>query len=898
VNGDRSHGGRLLGALLRCYPAAWRNRFEDGMRDAFEREHQAARSQGSLHVLAFWTAAYADAAVFHAARLRPGGPSMKSFFTFDLRDALRSLRATPVVTAVAVASLALGIGANAALFTILNSLVLKPLPVRDPARLAVIDDGSWTNPIWEAVRERRHDLFEDAFAWSATRFNLATHGQADYVEGAWASGGMFDVLGVRAIAGRTFTEADDRRGGGPTGPVAVVSYGFAQRRLGGPDSAIGRSVSVDGISVTVIGVTPRGFFGPDVGRSADIIVPIGAVALRPNGDRMLDGRSTWWLEIMARLKPGQTVGQATARLDAMQPAIRAATLPTDWPAKMLADYLKEPFKLVAASNGESDLRRTYLAPLQVILVVVAAVLLIACANLASLLLARAAARRHELSVRLALGASRLRLARQMLAESVMLAVAGAALGLVVARWGSTLLVRELGSSATNVPLDLGLDWRVLGFTIAIAAVTTIVFGLAPAVGVSGVAPQDAMKEQNRTIAGDRRFGFRNALVAGQVALSLVLVVGAGLFVRTLSALVKAPLGFRAEGLLSASVDSDNETLDRDARLALFDRLRQSVAAVPGVANAAVSVLTPVSNMRWNTIVEQPPDGATLSEKQRIPWVNFVSPEWFDTYGIHLLNGRRFDDRDRAGSEPVVILSEGFARRLFPDGHAVGRRIKTGFEGPGTKFFQIVGVVNDTVYRGLREGFDPVVYAPFAQLQDVSASAVISVRAASGVPEALTRDLSDAIARTDPRVGFTITSVETRLLGTLRKERLVAMIAAFFGGLALLLAAIGLYGVTSHAVSRRRAEIGIRMALGADAGGVVRLVLARLGWLLASGVALGLAVSWWTTRLIEKLLFALSPRDALTFAAAAGTLVGIGLLAGWIPARRASRIDPVRVLRES
>ena len=890
----KNGGCPLFSVLLRCYPTQARERFGPGMRFAFVSDHAAAQARGRLHVIAFWIGGFVDAVLFHVSRLPRGGVSMRAFFTTDLRDALRSLRATPVVTIIAIASLALGIGANAALFSILNSLVFKPLPVRDPSSLAVVDDGSWTNPIWEQIREHRRELFDDAFAWSATRFNLSEHGATDYVDGAWASGSMFDVLGVGPEMGRTFMLTDDVRG---ASAVAVVSHALWQKRFGGATDVIGRQISISGVSVTVVGVMPPSFTGPDVGRRADIIMPIGVLAQVPGGSRSLDGRSNWWLEIMVRLKPGESLGQATARLDALQPAIREATLPQNWPAKELEGYLKQPLKLVSAANGESDLRRSYLTPLRIVLAVVGAVLLIACANLANLLLARAAARRHEMSVRMALGATRWRLAKQMLAESAVLASAGAIVGLAIARWGGGVLVGLISTDRTAVTLDLSTDWRVLAFTAAVAAATTLVFGLAPVFGVNGITPQDAIKENSRTATGgERRFGIRNVLVAGQVALSLTLLVAAALFVRSLNALLNTPLGFDARPLLAADVDADSVE-GREAKLALFEGLRASAAAVPGVSSAAVSVLNPVGSMAWNTRLPPIPTMPQLSEKQRIVWVNVVSPQWFDTVGMHVLAGRAFDAHDVKGAPRVMIVSESLARRVFPDGQAVGRELRAGLEGPETSTFRVVGVVNDSVYRSQRAGLQATLYTPLAQIDDVLGTMVLTVRSATGHPESLTHDLAKAITRSNPDVAFTIRPVSLQLGTAVRQERLVAILGGFFGGLALLLAAVGLYGVTSYGVSRRRAEIGVRMALGADPSGVIRLVLGRLMLLMACGVTAGLALSWWTSRFVATLLFGLGPRDPVTFAASAALLVTIGLLAGWIPARRAARIDPVRVLRE-
>ena len=548
---------------------------------------------------------------------------MNAGMLLDCRDALRALRATPVVTAVAVVSLALGIGANTALFSILDGLVLKPLPVRDADALVLLEGGEWTNPIWEEIRARQHELFDGAFAWSDMRFDLSEHGETDFVAGAYASGGMFEVLGVRATLGRVFMEADDRPGGGPDGAVAVISDRFWKRRFGGAENVAGRRLTLNGVPFTVIGVLPAGFFGPDVGRMSDVFVPLGDEALIRGRESMLPGRLTWWLEIMARRKPGQSLEQANAALRAVQPQIRAATLPPSY-RPSLADYLRDPFTVVPAAQGYSSVRQRYQQPLTIVMAVVSVVLLIACANIASLLLARSIARRRELVIRLALGASRLRLARQLLVESLMLAFAGAALGLVVAGVGGAFLVRQLATPASAVFLDLSLDTRVLAFTIAVAVITALFFGLAPAAGVSSTSPDEILKQQTRSVTGDRRWSLRNALVVLQVALSLALVVGAGLFVRTFTALLSLPLGYNAEPLLAVDVNVQRSRTAPPARAQLFERFRLAAAAIPGVAEAALSKITPITGQGWNTVVEVA-GAPSLPDRQRMSWVNAVSP---------------------------------------------------------------------------------------------------------------------------------------------------------------------------------------------------------------------------------------------------------------------------------
>jgi len=824
----------------------------------------------------------------------------------DLRLAIRSLRATPIVTAVAVVSLALGIGANTAIFSLVNSLLLRALPVKAPQQLALVTDDpargitSWTNPIWEELRDRRAALFGDAFAWSSTRFNLSKGGETEFVDGLWASGTMFDTLGVAAMLGRTFTEADDRRGGGPDGPVAVISYSFWQRRFGGAADAIGRSLTLERVPFTIVGVTPPDFFGPEVGRAFDVAVPIGAEPLVRGKESFLDARSTWWLTVMARLKDGQSIDAVTAALRAMQPQIRDATQPPDWRPADLATYLKDPFTLVAASTGSSQMRRRYQQPLVTLLVVVALVLLIACANIANLLLARADARRHEWSVRLALGASRARLMRQLLLESLMLAGAGAFAGMLFARWASDLLVRQLSTQANTVFLDLSLDGRVLVFTTAVAALTAMLFGAAPAFRAAGSAPMDALKEQGRGVSSDGRVGIASALVVAQVALSLVLVVAAGLFMRTFSSLASLHLGFESDRVMVATVNAQRTEIPAAGRLETYERIRQRVAAVPGVAAAGVSLVTPVSGMTWNTRVKVS-DGVPLTERQSSSNFNAVSPGWLATFGTPLVAGRDIADGDRKGAPKVALVNQAFAQRFLNGANPVGHTVtQTGFF-PGPPL-EIVGLVADAVYRSLREPVPPTMYVPLAQFDDsrrpAPPSISVSVRARGGPPALLARGVAAAITSVNPDLALTFRPLADQVNASLTQERIVAMLSGFFGALALLLAGLGLYGVTSYAVTRRRTEIGIRMALGAAPSGVVRLVLARVTVLVAAGVAVGAGLSAWAAKFVATLLYGLEPRDPATLFGSAVVLAAVGAIAGWLPAHRASRIDPAQVLRDA
>jgi predicted permease len=532
-----------------------------------------------------------------------------------------------------------------------------------------------------------------------------------------------------------------------------------------------------------------------------------------------------------------------------------------------------------------------------ILIVVSLVLLIACANIANLLLARAAARRHELSVRLALGASRWRLGRQLLTESLMLSGAGAAAGLLFALWGSRVLVRQLSTDANPVYLNLSLDWRVLAFTIVVAVVTAVLFGTAPALRAAGVQPTEGLKAQGRGIAGEPRFGVGSMLVAGQVALSLVLVVAAGLFVRTFVTLSKTTLGFDADPILVVDINARRSSAPPEDRAALYERGRQAVLSLPGVTAAGLSRMTPVSGSMWNTLLENP-EGLSLSEADRESYVNQISPGWIGTYGTRLIAGRDIADADRPGAPFVILVNETFARKFFAGKNPIGQRVReVGDPVRRPPEREIVGVVADAVYASLRQTVPPTLYQAVAQEENVGSSMSLHVRAAAGSPALLTRSVAEAIGRVDKDLALSFRPLSTYVQASRNQERVVAMLSAFFGVLALLLSAVGLYGTMSYSVSRRRAEIGLRMALGAAPAGVTALVLRRAAMLIAVGLVAGGATVLWAAKFVGPLVFGLEPRDPATLAVAALVLTVIGALAGWLPARRAARIDPASVLRE-
>ena len=814
----------------------------------------------------------------------------------DVRIAVRGLRKNPVFTLIAIATLALGIGANTALFSIFNGLILRPLPVRDPGRLALLLDGSWSYPVWAEITARENDLFDGAFAWANESFDLSRGGHSAFVDGAFVSGRFFEALGVPAVRGRVLTAADDA-GGAPDGPVAVISYRFWRTHFAGADDVIGRQITLQRRAFTIVGVLPAGFFGADVGRMTDVMLPFaGERVIRGQASRLASVTSSW-LNIMVRLKPGQSLEQANAALRGVQSQIRAATM-NGIGAARVARYLTRPLTLEAASTGRSTLRRGFERPLVAMLAAVGLLLLVACTNIASLLMARVLARHRELSVRMALGGSRARLARLLFTESLLVASAGAVLGLVFARWSSALLVRQLSTWEQDVSLELALDWRVLGFSVALACASAIVAGVAPALGLRSVAAGEALKDAGRGLAGDRRFAVRGTLVVAQIAMSLMLVTAAGLFLRSFASLYQLPLGFVPEPLLMAELDLRVGDAPIEQRGPRAERLRAAAAAVPGVRSASQSRQPLLTGGGWNSNRVAVDDGPMPVEDlsaNRL-WRNATSPGWFETMGTPLVSGRDFTDADRAGAPLVTIVNQAFARRYQLGEQLLGHTVRVGVP-KGEVRYEIVGVVGDSAYTSPRDGMMATMYVPLAQVQPLGDTVILTINADRSQRAAVQREVAAALTRTEPAIAFVFWTFDQFIDARITQERLIAMLSSFFGGLALLLAGIGLYGIVAQAVRARQAEIGLRLALGAQRSGIVRLVLHRVGVLVVVGLTVGLVSGLWAAKFVGPLLFQVDARDPATFAAAAGVLVAAGLLAAWLPARRAARLDPATVLRE-
>jgi predicted permease len=823
----------------------------------------------------------------------------------DVRLALRLVRRSPGFAAVIVLTLALGIGANAAIFGVVNGLLLRPLPVADPYRLVTISSDAaiargypagagWTFAMWKELQPQA-DRFGGTLAWAPARFNLAPSGERQLVEGLFASGEYFATLGVPAILGRTFTAADDRPGGGTEGPVAVISYGFWQRRFGGAAGVIGQRLVVDDVAVTIVGVTPPEFFGADVGRAFDVAVPLETEPLiRGNRSTLLRAR----LLVMLRLKPDQSIEEGTATLRSLQPSILGVT--PESMSTVRPPHYREPFTLVSAAAGTSlpvrgptGLRDVYTRPLVTILVVVLLVLVIACVNIANLLLARGTARRHELSVRIALGAPRGRLARQLLIESLVFAALGAIGGLMIAEWGSQALVAQLSTPTAHITLDLSFDWRTLAFTAGVAVATVGIFGMVPAFRATRGASMDVLKTQGRTASpqapGGRRLAtLSSGLVIVQVALSLVLVVVAALFVRSFERLSHVPLGFDPDRVLVVNVDTRGVRTDPRDRLGLFQQIVDAAGRVPGVAHAGGSIWTPVDG------------GMRMGDSESRVAFNFVTPGWFAAYGTAVRIGRDFTAHDTAEASPVVVVNDAFVRAHLAGRFPLGETIPYPRSRGSAVQRTIVGVVNDAVFESQREGIEPIVYLPIAQSEGPGPNGPteisIGVRPAVGSPMQLARSVGAAVTGVDPGLAFTFNLLTDHVDASVRQERIVAMLSGLFGGLALFIAALGLYGVTSYTVSRRFTEIGIRIALGAQRADVLGLILRQSLALTAIGIGLGLAGAAAVTRSLRGMLFGLTPLDPGTFIGVAVLFAVVAAVAASIPAHRGTRVDPLVALR--
>jgi predicted permease len=842
------------------------------------------------------------ALVMEDARAAWGWIWLERFFQ-DLRHAVRMLRRNPGFAAAAVLSLALGIGANTAIFSLLNAVVFRPLPVAHPWQLVQFTN---TVPLWETGGSAREwysypqlELFQ---AQSKTlsgvfggtglgRVNVGFRGTSGIAQGYAYSDSFFSVLEVAPQSGRFFSAGEDRAGAS----VAVISDGYWRNRFGADPSIVGSAITLNRAPFTVIGIAPPGFSGIEVGSGPDIWVPLHAVdRLNPGIGHWTGTFSSAWIRITGRLRPGIPREQAQAELDVIHRHFLAEQLPISDLGGMenVQRYAREDRLVLqpAARGIDSGLRESYAFALKLLMSVAGIVLLVACVNIANLLLARASHRRREFALKMALGASRVRLVRQLITESMVLALAGGLLATPMAWWGSLALVRMISTGDSRVPLAVGPDWRIFAFTAAVSLLAGMLFGLAPALRSTRADPGPIMKEGTRA-AGRSSHLLDRTLVVAQVALSVVLIAGAGLFLRTLRKLWDVNLGFDRENVLMLSVDAKLAGYPSDRAGSVYREILRRLQALPGVTSASASIVRPVHDHFYLADKVNEIDGRTLPERSfiSVAW-DATSPGYFSTVSTPVVSGRDFDPHDDESAPKVVIVSESLANRAFPNRNPIGHRL-----GLAT----IVGVVKDSLYDGARDHPRPLLYRPLFQdgPDREYRWGFVSFELRYGSLSNLPRESRREVASVDPNLPvFGVRTLVTQSEESLMTERLLATLSSFFGALALLLACVGLYGLMAYTVARRTAEIGIRLALGARRGHILWLVLREALWLALAGIAAGVPLALWAARYAKSALFGVSTADPLTIAVTVALLLGVAALAGYVPARRAIGVDPVVALR--
>ncbi len=838
-----------------------------------------------------------------------GSETLESFFS-DIAYGTRALLRSPALTLVALASLALGIGANSAIFSLLDAVLLRSLPVQNPQQLVLLGNGNangignnfvstelYSYPFYRQLREKNSVFSEVAAIFSMTDdvhgFVLTSQGQSttdsELMHVNLVSGSYFPMLGVQAALGRTLTEADDNSQGNH--PVVVLSHGFWKRALASDPNVLNRKIKLGTTIFTVVGVAPAEFFGTRVGESPDMWVPMSMTKSVPPGWDAYDKNFTQSLNVMGRLKPGVSLAQATANVNLLLQQITRGFSDADLSQKNLDKLSKTHIPLTPMANGLSSIRQQFSEPLQILMAIVALVLLIACANIANLLLARSTARARELAVRQALGAQRSRLIRQLLTESLTLALIGGLLGIGFALIANRFLLRMVSGGPDVLPLDVGLNLRLLAFTFVVTIATAILFGTIPAFRATRLHLTDTLKDGRGPSSGGARNPLAKVLVISQVALSLVLTVGAGLFLRSLVNLNHIDPGFNRESVLRLQVETDALGYkDDDPRLnALYQQIETRVNALPGVKAASFSSFT-FHEGSWSgtMIVPGMPNNENITVHQ-----NVVGNNYFKTMQIPLIAGRTFSTTDTATSQHVAVISEHVAKTLFPSGNPIGRHFRVGRDEPDREY-EVIGIVKDVKFYSLQEEPEYINYLSYAQRPWTFGDFEVRY---SGDFGAISASVQQAIKSIDRNVRIShVTTLDEQVARSMTNERLIAQLSAFFGLLAVFLSAIGIYGLMSYVVSRRTNEIGIRMALGAARSNVSWLVMREILLLVAIGIAIGVPVALAGDRLVSNMLFGLKGTDPLSLTAAVVLLVVVASTAGYLPAKRASRIDPMEALR--
>jgi putative ABC transport system permease protein len=820
----------------------------------------------------------------------------------DLRYAVRGLRQSPTFAAVSIVTLALGIGANTAMFQLLDAVEWRSLPVTDPRQLVEIrvDDmtharGTWlresslTNPIWERLRAER-DAFSGLAAWADEPFDISAGGETRKATVLWVSGEFFRMLGVHPLRGRLLEDADDRRGCGPS--AVVLSYGFWQKQFGGDPAVVGRAVAIGKLHPDVIGVTPPSFTGLEVGRTFDVAVPICAEPAWHSVNARLESGMVWWLTVIGRLKTGVTLDQAAAVVRATSGDVFESTLPPNYPAASVAPYRAMRLVTLPAAHGLSRLRAQYGRSLQLLLAITTVVLVIACVNLAHLTRTRATGRYYEIAVRLSLGASGLRVAQLLVAESVVLTLGGVVAGAMLTRALCNVLISMLAADSSVVFLGLSMDWRMFAFMSLMALIALVISSL-PIRRVVRRPPAStlALGRQSVTAAADARW-VRRLLLASQMALSLVLVVGALLLLRTLRNLETLAPGFQPRDVIVADINFADLQLSSASAITLRHDLLERIRANPMVASASEGLILPVTSGNWNSRMWI--DGADRNAAQPV-MRNMIGTDYFRTLSTTVIAGSEFTDRDVApGAPKVAIVNERFAHHFDLGAGAVGRRfrIETNPLEPEASY-EIVGIVANTKYHDLREDDRPIVYVPLSPAALRRASGQFLIRASTD-SNRLAGSLQTTFRGLNVHYGIRLFDDVVR--GTLVRERLMAALAVPFGMVAMLLVAVGLYGVFSNRVAQRTHEIGIRIAVGATRPGIIVSILRETVVVLLIGLLCGAVLTFASSRALSALLFGVTPFDVSSLATAGGSLASIALLATYLPARRAAHVDPVVALR--
>jgi putative ABC transport system permease protein len=820
----------------------------------------------------------------------------------DCRFGARQLCKNPGFTVVALLTLAFGIGANTAIFQLLDAVRLRTLPVKAPDRLATVRvvnsphccpgdsysrNAELTGGLWNQLREQQQ-AFSEIAAWAPTRYNLGQGGEAHYAATLMVSGDFFHVLGVQPLLGRLISPADDYRGCGVQG--AVLSYAFWQREFGGRPGALDSKLALSGYPFQIIGVAPASFYGIEVGQDFDVAIPMCSEPVFSSKGSLMDRPTAFWIATIGRLKPGWTIERASAQLAAISPGIFAATLPDNYDATERKDYLSAHLGALPAATGVSGLRTDYEDPLWLLLALSGLVLLIACANLATLMLARASVRQREMALRLTLGASRSRLIRQMLAESLLLATAGTIAGAALAQILSPVLVAFLGTQQNRIFVELTPDWRVLGFAAGLAILTCILFGLIPAIESSHPAPAVVMKAGGRGVtAGRERFLLRRALVVLQLAFSLMLLSGAFLFVRTFRNLLALDAGFQQDHILIANFEYSPLKLSPENQMAYKWELLARMQAVPAVTSVAETLIVPMSYSGWDNNIDVP-DGAQRTDVT----FNRVSPGYFRTMETPLLAGRDFNETYTPKAPRVAIVNESFAHKFFTGESPLGRVFHDA--GKPDQIYQVVGLVKDTKYYDLRENPTPIVFLSFTQANGPEEHSTLMIRSNESLLP-LISSIKRAANEMNPALVLNFSVLQTQIREGLLRERLMATLSGFFGVLATILAMVGLYGLISFMVIRRRNEIGVRMALGANRNDILLMVLREAAILVGIGLAVGTGLAIAAGTAAVSMLYGMKPRDPLTLGAAIAGMAVVALVASLLPAQRAATMHPMAALRE-